>query len=88
MLLQLVLGEAHLFFLLLVKLSFLLFESSLDVDAEFALLAEVGHGFLLFASQLVDMSLHLIDLSEEHLEVVLLEGCLALDHLVNARPKW
>ena len=88
MLLELVLGEAHLFFLLLVELPFLLFESSLDVDAEFTFLAEIGHGFLLLARQNFDLSLHLIDLGEKHLEVVLLEGCLALDHLVNARPKW
>ena len=81
------LSEAHLLFLLLVKLAFLLFESPLNVNAELALLVEVGDGFFRLACQHVDLSLHLIDLGEEHLEVVLLEGCLALDHLVNARPK-
>ena len=88
MLLELVLGEAHLFFLFLVELPFLLFESSLYVDTELTFLAEIGHGFLLLARQHFDLSLHLIDLGEKHLEVVLLEGRLALNHLVNACPKW
>ena len=57
------------------------------MNPEGALLAEIDDSFIGFCSQCVDLRLHLIDLSEEHVNVSPIEGCLILDHIMDAGPE-
>lgn len=87
LLLELVLDQAHLLFLLLAELALLLSQSSLNVDPELAFLGQAGHGFLRLARQCIDLRLHMVDLSQEHLDVLLAKGGVVLENMLYTGPE-